>query len=196
MCLVFGWGSEERKGVCMGDVRGAHWVSFVTEKRIQTPPASRRRAQHPYCAQSSASSLRFIHTKLALGQRSVSASKTHVSHVSNFCSSDAFAVHPPANLPNKVFDEHGGAQKHYDAHGARVSKRMPALEYIRSWNPEIVPMDQPRRIDTTGVGGGRYPTMGRLLQDTDTKCSVFFACLDRCNARFPSARVSCYVFLK
>ena len=30
------------------------------------------------------------------------------------------AVHPPSNLPNKVFDEHGRPQNHYDEHGRRV----------------------------------------------------------------------------
>lgn len=31
------------------------------------------------------------------------------------------AVHPPSNLPDKVFDEQGRPQNHYDAHGRRVS---------------------------------------------------------------------------
>ncbi|CAM9334928.1 unnamed protein product [Ectocarpus sp. 4 AP-2014] len=29
-------------------------------------------------------------------------------------------VHPPDNLPNKVFDEHDRPQHHYDEHGARI----------------------------------------------------------------------------
>lgn len=35
------------------------------------------------------------------------------------------AVHPPSSLPDKVFDEQGRPQKHYDEHGRRVSKMKP-----------------------------------------------------------------------